>query len=1068
MRRKLLSVILCTAIISTYTATGQTADLSTPYVYKSENEYCAVAKNPDGKLDMYMAAYDKEGRLVGISAEKNIGSEDGCYYYRTDLPGIVGADKISAFLWDKNLAPMANTGYYDGTKVFDSDFEFEENFENSIYVEAIQTYRPEGWGYYRWNENGHSNYGYGVSQDIKKDGNYSFYIKNNESSYGGITRTISAPQGRFSYDFNFDVKIDAGFTDTPSVWLQLFKNNTHVKIIPAEVSGYDDGMEDWQHLSAHICDSTLWDYDFDSFTLILGTTDSGFNYENDTKKIYFDNFKMTVDELAATEGLSRIKADKFAAWYQMDEKVTYLFEEDVVLPFSKIKGIIYDIDNNQVFSKEMLSSAVLDGGFGFVPENVGYYEIEFYGIDENGRETLITDSYTGNTGDGQKAYYVSRCSFAVTDGTTKPMSERNSAFMLSDSCTNTENLELANLIGFSGVRIHSINWGKTAAESSRAFQTAYNNKESDFDWTMPDKQIGNAKNAGFKTIIPNIIFTPTWAVSGKSVSSWNIVGAYPANLYQPDDAEMTQYAMKNFTERYKDDIYGIEFWNEPYYGESKTAFWYDTVENYKKMTEYAYKGVREADTDKNLKFITAGYLGGVNGTAFLNAMLDDDAYKDTMEMCSFHGKYNMSSQYKRVLEYHGLEDVPIMNSEGYYYSYNTSESRLRDFNVNNLMSLMCYMKEFKDGVAFSTHFDICDRTLYRQNEVIADLNSGTAYGLFRAYPSLQPYSGAVILHNFFELAGKEFTYDNEYDIDGIKAVSFISDGQKLVMLWNPSGTDFTLPQSLKNIVGSGSYIRDYEGKDTAKDSQMSGNKLYYIVNAQNLSQLTPTADTALNDRYETPYYTCIGGSETENPSEDYLEATNVYYNNKFTWNANPLEHESHSAAAVKASYLLTGIKLEFYIQDSSITMNAVSNEDILNYDSIMIAFDGMGNGKAEERDEFYVGKVNGNAVIYKAHAAETGSILTDGSPSGTVLDSSNVSISTANNDVEKRITYSVIIPYKEIALMSSSTASVKMSIAVICRDANTVYGAWTFGGGLYNCSSNPAGYGTLYKNSISA
>lgn len=1077
MKRKIFAAVLSAALIGAQGAQAFAVDLSVPFVYKTENGYSAVVKNADGNLDMYMGAYAGSGTEQSTLAEaavgSRIGSEDGCYYYKTDIADTAGSDRVSAFLWDKNLKPITNAGHYDGTQTYDSDFEFTDDFENPVYIEARQTYRPYGWSYYRWNESGHNNSGYGVSSEVKKDGDYSFYIKNNETAYGGITRIIDAPLGRFSYDFSFDVKIDAGFTDTPAVMLQLFKNNSHVKIISAALSGYDASSEEWQHLTGHICDSALWDYDFDSFTLILGTNNSGSNSAEDTKKMYFDNFKMTVDELSAVEGLSRIKADKFASWYQKGERVTYLFEDDVLLPFSKIKGIVYDIDGSPVFSKEVLSYAALDSGFGFVPEDVGYYEIEFYGIDENGKETLITDGYSGNSGSGQKPYYVSRCSFVVTDGETKPMDERNSAFLISDGCTNAENLALANLVGFSGVRIHSINWGKTASEFSRAFQKAYNKDENDFDWTMADKQIGNAKNAGFKTIIPNIIFTPTWAVSGQSASSWNIVGAYPANLYQPDDPEMTRYAMKNFTERYKDDIYGIEFWNEPYYGESKTAFWYDTAENYKSMTEYAYSGVREADTDKKLKFITAGHLGGVSGTSFLNAMLNDNAYKATMEMLSFHGKYDMSAQFKRVLEYHGLEDIPVMNSEGYYYSYNTSENRLRDFNVNNLMSLMCLMKEFKDGVEFSTHFDICDRALSKQNEVISDLNSGTAYGLFRAYPSLQPYSGAVILHNFFELAGTDFAYENEYDVDGIKAVCFNSDGQKLVMLWNPTGESFSLPQTLKNTVGGSSELKDYEGKSVDKDAVMSGSKLYCIVNAQNLSQLTPSADTALNDSYNAPYYTCTGGSTAGNPSEDYLEATDTYYNDKFTWCANPLEHESHSGAAAKAAYKYSllgfkGIEFQFYVQDASITMDAASNEDILNYDSVVIAFDSNGNGKAEERDEFHIGMVNGAAVLYKAHAAETGSSITSGSASGTVLSSDYVTISTANNSSERRITYTVKIPFSEIAFASYSSSSIKMSIAVINRDANTVYGAWTFGGGLYNCSPNPAEYGTLYKNAVSA
>lgn len=219
-----------------------------------------------------------------------------------------------------------------------------------------------------------------------------------------------------------------------------------------------------------------------------------------------------------------------------------------------------------------------------------------------------------------------------------------------------------------------------------------------------------------------------------------------------------------------------------------------------------------------------------------------------------------------------------------------------------------------------------------------------------------------------------------------------------------------------------------------------------------------------------PYYTCKAGNlAAESTDIPVLKA-----NSGAVFNSSVFDYEKKYVDSMPvgdytgmyANFESDGIKLYVDVTDSSIMMNATSVDEILNYDSLIIAFDAYGNGRLNERNEFHVGMVNGSPVLYKAHAADIYALMIDNyNYSGTLLSSDYVKITQGIN----RIRYEIFIPYKDLFpyAYNSEENAIRFAIssvnAVSDYETGVVYGAWSFGKGLFGENADPAKYGVLYS-----
>lgn len=931
--------------------------------------------------------------------------------------------------------------------------------------------KPEGWSFYNWSASQHTgdDKTAGVARGEGVSGGDAMYIGAVQSVYAGFTiDTSDIDFDGYLYEVSFDVKYSGDAQNVyPRVLMQMFDNGQYKSMVSG--SSVEGKVGEWTRVYSYITREQLDSAGGGPGSVIIALAPSV--QGSAAGRIYFDNFTLREKSILSEASEANIACEAFGAWHVLGEDVSFRSENGRLDGFEAIKGCIYDIDDEKVYEHTISKRAFMKEGWLWTPSEPGYYEAEFYGIRSDGSESLIVNCYTAAEEDGYKAYNVARHGIAVTKEETKPMDERSGLLMLSDDASNEDELRLADLVGFSGIRIHYIPWGDTAARKGFEPQNGV------FDWTETDKQIENIKKFGFENVVANIIATPVWAVSEDKGSGNTVVGFYRKNCYVPDDITLAGRAFGAYAERYKDEVDAIEVWNEPNYGFS--AFWGDTVENFAALTNTAYNAVKEK-TEGKMKVYSAGFNGG--SEFFAEAMGNAD-YKNSFDGITYHGRYNQASDYKNVLENAGKGDVPVMNSESYDYAY-YDPGVPKDFRTNDMYLAACYLNEIKNGAESIAHFEITDGN---NDEKRVDSNSSYAHctGIFRKYPYYEPHSGAVAAYNLFKGLGDEVAVTGEYDFgSGIKAVALDSDGEAQLYIWNSRDEEHAMPARLSACIGAGSDVYDLYGRSFG--GTIEAKSVYCIRNADRdaISKLTSVEGTALNNDFVRPYYTCVDesgqGVDGYVPVEGVFTEGALFDKNTFAGNDGIVYNsdspvwlsENGGMQDISAEYAVsfddTGMYVAVNVEDAEYYAAASDGNGIIENDGIRFAIDCYGNASASERSEFFAGNVNGSPEVYKYFAAEKYGALADGcTEAGELIQDSSVSISRDGSVTE----YKVFLPYAELfpfVYRSGAVDEVRFAIAVTDNDGGVKKGVLSFGEGLADGTVQVGKYNLLKPIMIDA
>ena len=929
-------------------------------------------------------------------------------------------------------------------------------------------YYPYNWGFYDW-ANSNQGSGFGACFDDKTDGENSVYInaaENKGSGYAAYTYKLSECDLKgYLYAVSFDVKYSGNLSgNIPFAALSFNSENGFMGHLHGTAVTGKTG--EWTRVTSYFTREALDKYSgFSDVSLLVGVKATN---SVTAGKIYFDNVSMREVSILNEASEAEIVCNEFAAWHKNGETVSYSPQDEKLYGFDKITGVVYNMDNEKVYENTVSVRQFYENGWKYVPDKLGYYEAEFYGTRSDGTKSLIVNCYTSAEGNSYTAYGLARHSFAVVEGEAKPMEERPDFLLISDSAKNPEHLKMINMLGFSGVRIHGIAWGSTAAE--KGFEPSKGN----FDWTNADTQVNNTYNAGFGNIIANVFATPVWAVNNDEDNGYNMVGWYYKNCYKADDNNDIANAYGAFAERYRDKISGIEVWNEPHYG--RTAFWCDTPNNFAELAKTAYDAVKSKAPELSV------YSAGFNqATALFDELMRKENFRNAFDAISFHGRYEDDAEYRRILGEHGMSDVPIINSEGYFYAY-YQKNTPKNFRLNNMQMYMCYLDHLKNNDDMAGIFEITENN---PDEKRAAGISGHTMGLFRAYPYYEPRQGAVTAYNLFKNLGKEISFLGEYDFGGgRKAAAIKSDGEVQIYLWNADDEDFALPDELEACMNENSSIIDFEG-NAADINSLNKQRVYCIRNAsaQETANLKITEGCAFNGDYEAPFYTCRNAYgetiEDYTPDEgvftegrlfsrtDFSEEDKPQFNNGgFVWK--PSDNADYG---ISAEYAVSAANDGLYIivktKGDTNKSYADNAEKLADADGIRIGIDCYGRLRAAERAEFFVGYVKNTAqskpvpTLYKYNAAEVyQAIPEEWSPSKTVMDSSFADITDSGNET----TYKIYLPYTELypfVYRTSNKKNLRLSISVSDADNGVKQGDLCFGAGLAEDNPRVWKYGLL-------
>lgn len=805
---------------------------------------------------------------------------------------------------------------------------------------------------------------------------------------------------------------------------------------------------------------------------------------------YFDNVVLE-EYVPSTDYVAcDLVADKYAAWYYMGDTVTFKTDNTKALePYKTITATVYNGDNEVVSKETVKANDIIEKGWSYKPEEVGYYQVKFTALADDGSERPVVKGYTRGNQDNSGAKSIvdqfdDTYSFAVVKGAAKPMAERNDKLMASVSPTrvNSPEYRLLDLVGISGLRLHGIKWGDSYGDPY-----GIEKKRGEYTWTGADMWVEPANQYGFKNIVANVFSTPEWAVEDQWRGT-DAISTY-GYIYQkmgPENMEDLENFIKEFYNHYKDTVDIIEFWNEPHYG--NTAFWADTPQKLSDMTKAAYKALREVDPDGNMLMSAHAWNQGYQ---LYRELTEDNDYYNSFDLLSYHSRYGEDiTKYWDVDKDYGHESKEAFASEEYLYA-ESQKGVPKDHRVNSMHFMATMMNHLKMNLKYITLFEIADNIPDEVRVWCGQNNSSTSHvmGLFSPFPYIEPHKGAVVAYNLYENMGKDFTYEGEYDLgDGQKAVYFLSDGEPLVIVWNCEDKNFYIGDTLKSALGENAEITTFEGKPADINSELKALNMYYVkgFDKAKLDAVEKQDDTALNANYQRPYYTCespdfvpIDGNVTldeskvstitYNPSQKPFDEKTFKMSDNVewvtdNWNWVTQNHERPSGYEAKlAAYVdADGFYLAVDVTDSVIYQPTDANTpwdaEMWMSDSMQFAIDSLGTGDATKRCEFQVGNREGQDVLFKHVAPDVSFNMLEGwSGSNTKLDSKYVRIEKTS----KGLLYKVFVPMSELYPFQFSKTIDHMRFSVLVNNNDgqgRSYMEWSSGIGG---SKDPKLFGAL-------
>lgn len=806
-----------------------------------------------------------------------------------------------------------------------------------------------------------------------------------------------------------------------------------------------------------------------SFNILLSCANRG---SGAAGGVYVDSLVLEEYELPNEYVSTDLIADKYAAWYNTGDTVTYTAPNTAPLDnYSRINVRVYNSDNECVGTDTVSKDSFVTKGWSYTPAEPGYYEAEFDAVSQDGFSVPIATSYEANLGTDKNNNYIfnqfntTRRSFAVVDGTAKPMEQRNDALLMSVSGDGKEEeFKLGDMLGLSGVRIHALHWG-----NGWGVYNGMENQEGVYTFGGADIPVNLANKYNFKTIMANVFGTPLWAVDEKYQDTSNVSYSYIYEKMAPRDMSYLDKFIKEFYKHYKGKIDILEFMNEPHYG--NTAFWADTPEKLAEMIKTAYKSLREADPGGEMKMATASWNQGYQ--LFAEIMDDPEVY-NSFDYFTFHSRDGFDlSKYKDSAAKKGYEFKPAYATEEYLYAEYTAD-KPKDHRMNTMAYVSKMLSHFKVGVNGFAQFELTDNV---PDEVryycrVNGLGTSHVMGMFSPFPYLEPHKGAVAEFNLNKSMGLDFKYSKEYDLgDGTKGVLFENDGKPMMIVWNSKDIAFTLTDSLKAAVKDTSGLIDFEGRTFDKNDTLKPYTVYLLsdLDSSVLERIADEEGTALNADFETPYYTC------EKPEYEEIEPTlpedeskivdnnpNKIFNEKtfkvsddinwttqnWNWVGNldkPEGYSSKFAAHVDKD----GLYLMVDTTDSVIYTPTDGGETFVDgmwqYDSVQFAVDCLGTGNADKRAEFQVAVFDGKPTLFKHVAPNIDfNMVSNWSRSASILDEKYVRIENTDHGQ----LYKIFVPMSELFPFQYSDSSefMRFSVLVNNNDGNgRCYNEWTSG-----------------------
>ncbi|PAW76526.1 MAG: hypothetical protein B9S32_14870 [Verrucomicrobia bacterium Tous-C9LFEB] len=755
-----------------------------------------------------------------------------------------------------------------------------------------------------------------------------------------------------------------------------------------------------------------------------------------------------------------MEADRPISWWKMGEAVRYRMTGNP--PDSgtdSIKGVVTNSSGKEVAAIS-LAREQWATGWSWTPSETGYYEVEFFAENKEGKKHPLQRSFWFRAPNGAtKEFHHSRRGIAVLPNNEFPPTATHQ-FGFATYSSNPEDLMLAQLVGFNLVRL-TAHWGPDGCGMVK--DEVIESTKGNYNWVGFDRLVDMYTAAGFQ-IYAQIYGTPYWASPHPEKAGTINICVDAATAYAPVDMKDWTRFLEVLVQRYNDRIRLWEIGNEPAMP-GGSCFWLDTPENYFQMLKSGYETIKKNQPDSEI------WIGGLGANSFYHAFYDrilslgGGSYFDGL---SLHGSWNSPQEKFRDIEKRwNAGPKPAFNSEWHAVLQGNMQSGPVLSEEALAFRMMCdLMHQLKQGMTRTILFEI-KNLVERETLDFCIQNKWFVHssGLFRKRPQTEPRLPAVILSNFLITSGRQAAFKKEIALSPHSmAVELTTAQGPLLAFWSekePLAADlvkeFTTPQS---------RLTDWEGRARSFDAteKLEPGKLYYLSqpNIAKLDAASP-ADKLVSprqaERQSRPAPT--GPLSTAKLFDAVNTSPTVSGEMWITkdWHRVALTRETqNSSLTARAALASTPQGLDVVVEVTDPVHVQKESSAWWSGDSVQIALDCENSGLAGGNTEFVFALTEQGPVAWKILAAEPhGNIPAMWSPSGSAAKFVETHI-VRNGEITR---YQIRIPWSELyPLIYDAGKPLHAALVINNNDGKGRAECLEWAAGISR-SKDPAQYGTL-------
>lgn len=706
---------------------------------------------------------------------------------------------------------------------------------------------------------------------------------------------------------------------------------------------------------------------------------------------------------------SGLRTERYGSLYTVGETVKFIAPSLLPETLQSFTGAVYSADGDRIDERTIDGTDFKTNGWQWRPVTTGLYEVEFRGLTAAGKNVRFLEQYSIKLDKDEETFIRGRYVFGVVPQPV-PMKERPALFGFSNQLDDLNLYALADMMGLSFARMHSIGWGSQFRNTALALEP----EQGKYNWSTLDKHVNEMRKYGF-TMIGNILYTPQWASPHPEKTNVNIC-VREFSSYAPVKMVYLEDFIKALIVRYGKDIRIWEIWNEPSL-KGGSCFWSDTPENYFQLLKTASETLRREQPGTEI------WLGSPDCRLYrIITRLGATQYYDKLAL---HGSASDPLNFINIDLELGQKTKPWVCSEGHDIlqregPVEKNEAEIAAMLVQNLLFKIKGGHERIAIFEFRNQVEMESLPFYGRHSHFTH-----ASGLFRSRPLTEPRLAAIVYANLINQIKPGAKIAAEYRLkkESLNLVQIdIPEQPPMLLLWNNGKQMAAMPEQLRKAMTANSIINDWEGKVTEKDKIVFiPGKVYYIsgLNPQNLKTL-PRQDvigSKAGNAAQSEVPSALGGKGCL-----FDHVTGKLDDAKINWINSDWNFVGVNGAVrpdgFQAKYAIAGsaqgLDIVVCVKDIQAQFARPGDTSLWNYDSVQFAIDARGKRNFLDMVEFAVSSVNGESFIIKTITPELDGFLPTGStPAGMPVKNAVAKISHANGETLYRIhlEWSELFPY---------------------------------------------------------